>query len=753
MQKKMRKCRGFYLFLSMVLIFMAIPFQVVYGEEVPLYWDVSDILSRDTKGSVEQGECTFIHTPSFGENDPIVLTVAEAVYPKEAKEKVLEAITIEDLDEPSKKLKMRDYKIKYTEENEVNKTEVYLYPVQADQNGVFKKNLEKGKHYKIFIPKGIFQTKEKRGVEAIILDIYTEPDHLTSKKTINELKNNNLKIKDIHDSDQVFSVIGTNFHQHIIKAWLEPHGGKAFKEFQIDLKNVKINNPTQIDIGIKGDLRNDLSLEDNSGDYLLKLTFENGSYLDNKNYSVGHEVYKETVSSFVYGQDTSNHLLHIEGKGKPVVKSKYPSSENERPWYDEKNINHDTVDDVTRGHQFIKVVFKDEDNTLELSNIEDLKSCIVRSAGGTGNLVDFQWIDDILNLEEKQIKEYKDKYVFVKKNQEAILYIPVKNLRAQTTYQVILPPDIVCYSDTIAGNDSLEWTFRTTSMPQVQEISTGTIPEDYDENEPLYLKGDFFDTEGKVRVYFNDIEAADVIVISSSLIKVYLPSGRDHLEDGIYDILVENDKNHQRILYGTLSVIKSGDKDDIPNEEYKIKENGKYGEVRGDLKISKDTLLISPSDINVRELNVDLDEAMGTDTYIRKIWYEGEKRYKIGMLKTKSKWADITLYGLTLDPYGNDDKIEMSLGRVEPLVAKTLKGKLRGKGVLSDFIQVSGKNFKIDNIRLGIPFQSGVAQNVKVLRYDEVTRNFYEEYATINLIDGKVELASPRVGIFVVVAN
>ncbi|QEK13261.1 hypothetical protein FQB35_13815 [Crassaminicella thermophila] len=427
----------------------------------------------------------------------------------------------------------------------------------------------------------------------------------------------------------------------------------------------------------------------------------------------------------------------------------YPVSIDKTPWYDEKSLKHDIDDTVTKDKYFIKVRFYDVDGKLALNDLDALKNCIIRPISGLGNLVDTEFINELLNMPDKE--EKVNKYIFVKKDSKAILYIPVKQLSSQTTYQVIIQPDVVSL-DTEKGNELIEWTFVTSSMPFIKKISVRSIPQDYDEDEPIYIQGDFFRNDiNKVKVYFNDIKARDLKFVNEHELEVYLPDGRDRLKPGIYNIILENDANHKRITYEALGVVSSGEY--IPNEEYRIKEEGSFGEVHRNLKVSEDTLLISPSDINEKELEFDLDELMGKDVYLRKIQYEGDKRYKIGMLKTKSKWADITLYGLTLSPDAEDDKIEISLGRTEPSITKELKRKLRGEALKSDFIQVSGENFKMNNVRLSIPLKYSNGKNIKVLRYDEDTRNFYETNFTVNLIDRRIEMLSPCKGIFVVVQD
>ncbi|QZY55482.1 IPT/TIG domain-containing protein [Crassaminicella profunda] len=672
---------------------------------------------------------------------------------KNVYEKGLKQITLEDVYDPTRKVEFLDMELRYFVENSITKTEIKFNPVYRNPNHPGDEmKLEAGKLYRIHIPAGVFETRSGMPLEELTLNIYTEPDP-SQPKSISHLENNKFKVTDLYNAEGTFSIKGINFHHNIKKLTLEPFSGKAAKSFTIQSKDFELKDSTKIDIHIRDDIRNDLKMEGNVGAYAVEITF------DDTPLTVTDKVY-ETVINSVYatynGSDRNDKIfLQIESKGKPTVKTKYPQSTDGKPWYDEKNLKHDVNDDMTNDKYFVKATFDDLDNQLGLTtDILDIKNCIVRPVGGLGNLVDTGFTDDISNMDNQKKNDTIQKYIFVKGTQQATLYIPVKALRAQTTYQVIIPSGMVHYKDTLQENDSFEWVFTTTSVPLVKELSTGTIPEDYDEDEPIYIEGDFFSMESsKIKVYFDDIEAEDVTVVSETQLKVYLPDGSDRLEPGTYDIIVENDINHKRTVYGSLGVVKAGDEEDIPNEEYKIKGDSKEGEVRSNLKVSEDTLFVSPSDINENVLEFDLDELMGKDTFLRKIQYDGDKKYSIGMLKTRSKWADIILYSVTLDPYAEEDEITIRLGRTEPSITQMLKRKIRGKGVASDFIQVSGENYKIKNAQLHIPLKNSNGKHIKVLRYDEGTRNFYEIPYTVNLIDQQVAFTTNKKGIFIAVKN
>lgn len=287
----------------------------------------------------------------------------------------------------------------------------------------------------------------------------------------------------------------------------------------------------------------------------------------------------------------------------------------------------------------------------------------------------------------------------------------------------------------------------TVAQPYVERISTGSVPDDYDEDIPIYIYGDYFDTDS-VDVYFNDT-SAHLGETRVNYIEVYLPDGSRRLDPGVYDITVENDRDNRRKIIDAFTVVKSGEA--LIEDNYILKKEGRQGEVQGDLKISHDTLVLSSRYTNRPQLHLDLDQWMGEEVLGRTLQFRGDIRDKIGMLRTNSKWADITLYGVTLAEEARDNEVQMNLGRTEPLVVKALKDKLGNKAIKSEFIQITGENYKFTDAFLSIPIQRASSKDLKVYRYDEETRTFYQEPATVDLVDQRVELFSANKGIFVVV--
>ena len=372
------------------------------------------------------------------------------------------------------------------------------------------------------------------------------------------------------------------------------------------------------------------------------------------------------------------------------------------------------------------------------------------------SMIDREFLNFIQNLEDPKVKDsYISKYIFIKNqdDKEAYLYVPVKPLRSQTTYTAMINAGIVYFADNVmAQNDIILWSFTTTAIPVVVSNQKGSVVEYYDEDEPIIMLGDYFD-QRNVEVYFNNIRARRVKVLTDkngkTLLQVYLPSGRNRLEPGIYTIRVRNDRDHEFEVFGALSVVKEGHY--IPNEEYQVKVKRRIGEVRGSLSRSEDILILDQDYTDRRRVEVDLDELMGEEVLERKIRFEGRRNDRITTLETLSKWADITLYNVGRTYYNEDEEPEIALGRVDPQVAQNMKKRLNKQKIKSEFIQVLGENIGFSSLRITIPFKQSDGDNLKVLRYDPNVQRFTEEYFWVDKIEKTVTVSGFYPGIFVVV--
>lgn len=442
--------------------------------------------------------------------------------------------------------------------------------------------------------------------------------------------------------------------------------------------------------------------------------------------------------------------------GPVVVKEREPDEGG--GWYDEYALHPQVIEGVTR--YFIKVTFADPHGTLafnELNGLTYLKNSLLFTAGGSEtSLIDQEFLNHLLAYkagtqeQQEKYRTYRDQYIFTKDSaqQEATLYIPIKRLRSQTSYTVLISPNIVYATDVIgenSGNELLTWTFETMPVPLISAVCQGSVGEDYDADVPIYIKGDYFNRES-IRVYFNNIAARRVYLRQNGAgehyLEVYLPEGRQRLDPGLYEVTVQNDAHHERLRYGALSVVPEGE--EVPNGQYHLKDTPRYGQVQGDLRVSRDTLYLKSSYTDRSRLVLDLDDLMGPEVWMRQIQFEGRRRDRIGRLETTSRWADVTLWNVSAD-------FKLRLGRAEPLLATTLQSKLRGVSVKSDFIAVEGADFEAQRLMVSLPYRNSSGYRLQALRYDTATRSWYEEPFMVDQVEQKVIISSNRPGIFVVV--
>lgn len=189
----------------------------------------------------------------------------------------------------------------------------------------------------------------------------------------------------------------------------------------------------------------------------------------------------------------------------------------------------------------------------------------------------------------------------------------------------------------------------------------------------------------------------------------------------------------------------------IPNADYLLKAEEKEGDIRSDLYRSEDTLMLKSRYRDDNDLELDLDEMMGSDVWVRKIEFEGYKKDRIGELRALSAWGNVSLYGVRLVSDERKDDIEIRLGRVEAALEQSLKRKLQGKSIKSDFLEVSGENYAVNAINVEIPYRESNGMNLKALRYDEWNRNFTEEDFIVDWLNSKVIIENTWPGIFVLV--
>ncbi|MEW6621814.1 MAG: hypothetical protein AB1420_01560 [Bacillota bacterium] len=445
-----------------------------------------------------------------------------------------------------------------------------------------------------------------------------------------------------------------------------------------------------------------------------------------------------------------------------IVKSVYPSGEG--LWFDEKSLCPQAIEGVMR--YFLKVTFEDADNKLSFNDDGGL-GCLKNSRifpRGSGDLsfIDTDFLAFIEGLEDDLRRQFIDSFIFVKAPEagEAYLFIPIKLLSSHTVYEVMINPNIVYLAEddeeesgSMIGNYPILWSFTTMARPIVSRISPASVTEWYDGNRPIYIYGDFF-YGPNVDVYFEGTRADWVQLIEPDTgppyLEVYLPTGSSRLKPGMYSVIVTNSMHHEYLAYSSFSVVPEGLY--YPKNEYWLINELSEGRVLGDRIFSENTLYLNARHSNTGYLEFNMDDVMGNDAWVRKIYFEGSRWDAIGQLKTISRRADITVYGLAAEGGSAGGEVVVKLGRVEPQVQQQLLSRLHGYSVKSELIQVTGTNFKADMFLIKIPYTNSNGTDLKVLRYDEEQRRWLGvEIYTVVLSDRSVQVLSSKPGIFVVV--
>jgi len=668
--------------------------------------------------------CTVVGTSAYGPNTPLVLKIQGEAIPKAGDISSLKKITLVEGYEPNKTVKISKVRFEYYNEGNDKKTKLLIYP---------EKILDAGKYYVLTVPDVI---QNRSGQFLPRLDMYFTVGVDTTKPAgICKIDPDTFELIDIYKGTAAFTITGYNFNEDIEYISFKLFSGENAGTVQTAVykKDIEFKSITQLDVKLRDQkVINDL-LAGGGGEYLVELHFKDRPPVSN-----------ESVT------------FKILPRGKPKVLATDPPGDD--TWSNEKKLNAKTIDGTTR--YFLKITFDDFDGSMRFDTdlgLNLLQTSTVYSEGQNEvSMIDTEFVTFIQNIEDSELKNsYVSQYIFAKDSKagEAHLYVPVKLLRSQTTYSVMINAGIVYFDgDQTNGNDPIQWTFTTTANPVITGNQVGSVVEDYDEDEPIILYGDFFD-EDNVEVYFNDIRAPRVRVGTDengqSFLRVYLPSGRNRLKPGIYTILVRNDRDHEYEVFGALSVVREGSY--IPNEEYRVKDELRIGEVISDLFVSEDILILDRRYTDRRSLEVDLDEIMGQQVLTRKIRFDGRRGDRISTFETFSKWADVTLHDIGIDDYRSDETADVILGRAEPQVAHNLKQRLGRAKVKSQFIQVTKQNVRFSSFRITMPFKESDGVDLKVLRYDPYSRQFIEEDFRVDKIEKTVTVDSNNSGIFVVV--
>lgn len=611
------------------------------------------------------------------------------------------------------------FQLAYYYDGNLKKTRISIYPDDSIQTG---------QGYCLAIPGDVFQTRA--GVFLPALTVFFTPGN--EALSVYNIEPSSLSAVEIAQGKAFFQIKGFCLDSTIQKVVLTPVAGRC-----LDLNPLTIAKP-------------DLYLI-NAGTLKVMLRGDNAAWLSREEASGTYraEVWYGDVDNPVQAAAVGEASLHILSRGVPAALSFYPSSGST---YDETGLLPQLINGTTR--YFLSVKWQDPGSNLELNltggALTRLKTSSVYAEGGSQvSMVDtdfITWIENIADNAERS--RCINTYLYNSSN--AILYIPVRLLRPQTTYTVSLNEDIVKFTGG-QGNELTTWSFSTMAVPSVLTLTPGSVVEDYAAGTYILIQGSFF-TETGVTVKFNDRLADSVNIITlngKACLKAFLPRS-SRLSPGVYNITVINDSNHQQTLYSAFSVVKQS-ATAPPVDGQRTRSEGKLGDVVEKVKTSEAVLQLDNDYRDRSYLKIDLDKLMGEKVLTRTVSFEGRRGERINELETLSRWADITVYGLTLKSSKSRDDLSLQLGRVDAARSAWLSGKLRGRTRVSDYIEVGGSNFRLDRIKIKLPFNMSEGRNLRVLRYDHSLRNFLEVPFTVDQLEGTVLLNSLSPGIFVVV--
>lgn len=619
------------------------------------------------------------------------------------------------------------YEIEHFYERGLKKTKISLYP---------EGELHSGRYYKLDIKENAFKSRSDKSLEAIELNFVIEGKS-TSNKVINKFdiinKNDFIQSGDdipfiVSDfgpakNNMEINITGYNFTENISKVrFVRDSDGKVI---EIPKDHLGFVDVTKITGTIKDSVKKEFNKNTSAGVYKVYIDFLDGTIAGEGRFSVRHN--------------------------RPEVKRTIPVDEDR--YFDPEDLYERfpvTGEDDEEGYYlqvvFDNIGFKDIDRPLRLIDLNiDLNKLSLTVEGDTNNLVD-----------GTRTLQYKNNSSAGLAG-EFTVYIPIieKLMENQKYNAAILEDSLVYYNNMdkeTTGNLSYKWSFNTNYVPKAERLYEGSLPEYYDERYPIVIDGAMFHSD--TSVVFRDMRgdtyrANSVTMKDSDTLYVYLPR-RPRLDIGQYDIIIRNGRSHETdMVYGILSIVEEGRY--IPNEDYRIKDENSKETVKEIIATSKNIIELGSRQREKNYVKIDLDDLVGTDSWVRSIEYPSGRGDSINELELKSKWANTIIRNLELDRSADDRYIELRAGRVEPSMGDILKKKLRGRNIKSDFIEISGENFKFTSISVEIPYIQSDGIGLKMLRYDEERRNFEDLPYSIDLVDGKLRGTSDKPGIFVIV--
>lgn len=721
------------------------------------FWDMS-LISPEEIIEVERGphKTYTIHgAPQYNEyidNDngkPIILYVNKEVVPNLSISNPLNGITLfegyREGDTSLYKRNIKWYQLEYFFDKDGNKkTKISIYP---------EGELHVGRYYKLDIDRTVFRSRSDQELKSITLDFVIEGDGIrargiykfvvTNKEKITKHIDRPFLITDFEPTDDnvEFSITGYNFAEDIkqLRFVRVPDGNTI----TIPKTDLIFHDVTKITGTIKGNPKAEFA----------KIIKERECGITKTSAGV-YNVYVDFERGESAALTTINQRFIVKDRPKVIDTTPYDGEQ----YFDPELLYKKFTNPEEEGY-YIKATFEDIGGMLKIKNF--LNHRIQVNVEGGSNLVD----------NTRPLRFEREQPVSQYSTTKFHLYIPLsERLKDGQKYEVFIPEESVMKYEyigqggvredlntidetRIGDNRCYKWTFDTNYFPKVDRLYEGSVPEFYDWKYPIVIDGSMFHTNTSVRFRHENGEFYSPSYIdikdNNTTIYVYLPRS-PRLPVGLYDIIISNGTPYDtEVVYGVFSVVVQGDY--IPNEEYRVKDDSSLGTVKEIIKTSKDILELGSRHTNKVNLEINLDELMGSETWVRSIEYPVSWSDNIEELKLKSKWTNTTLYNLNLHDDADEEHIELRVGRLESSMADILKKKLIGINIKSNFIEVSGANFDFTSLTIEIPYYESDGSNLRLLRYDELTRQFENTMFLVDLINGKVKGISNKPGIFVIV--
>lgn len=381
-----------------------------------------------------------------------------------------------------------------------------------------------------------------------------------------------------------------------------------------------------------------------------------------------------------------------EAKSPVEVTAIYPESKYEDQWFNEETLHHDIWDYNTRNRLFLKVTFDDAKGDLFFDSINGI-SKLISTTSIYSDSSSITMIDTEF-LNDIDIMEVDEKKEFIDK------YIFRKNSTSKKAYLYIpVKPLLSHMTYSVTLSEGIVFNGDGNANDNVTwSFNTMAIPS-------------VVEKDIVVQSVIENYDIREPIIISgkflySPTVDVYFNNER------AYKVYVREDNEGNEYLEVYL-----------PRGRNKL-EPGLY-------------------DITVENSHNHTKWLYGALSVVS----ESENR----LPSEENKYSTNTAYG---DVNGARRAEAIRLDHAEPVKEQMLKNQLQQYILRSPILEVDALGYSIYRFALEIPVDSGVYENYKVLRYDELSRIWVEESSYyINEVDQRVNLVTFNSGIFVVVES